>query len=312
MPLFIARRVLAGVVLVLVVTALTFLLIYAGGGDIATNILGDGATREQAEELTHRLGLDRPIHVQYWGWLTGAVTGDLGQSYFGPEAVSSTLSVRIPVTLSLVLVSMSLTTVLSVVLGVVTAQRRGVLDKVVQVVSVVGFALPSYWIALVLVLLVALPFSVFPATGYVSPETSVHGWLLSITLPSLALVVGGIATVAQQIRGAMIDTLRMDYVRTLRSRGISQLAVVYRHVLRNAAGAGLTVLSLQFIGMLGGAIIVERIFALPGIGSLAASASLRGDIPIVMGVVAFTAVTVVLVNLVFDIIQGFLNPKVRV
>jgi len=310
---FILRRLAAGVVLVLVVTALTFFLVYAGGNDIAFRILGDGATPEAAAELAQRLGLDRPVPVQYWDWLTGAVSGDFGQSFFGPEQVGATLAIRIPVTLSLVAVSIVLTAVLGIVLGVSSARRGGTLDRATQVVSVVGFALPSYWIALVLVLTVALPFPrLFPATGYVAPDVSTTGWVLSIALPSIALTIGGVATIAQQVRGSMVDTLRLDYIRTLRSRGIPERAIVYRHALRNSAGPALTVLSLQFIGMLGGAIIIERVFALPGIGTLAATASLRGDIPVVMGVVAFAVFVVVVVNLLADITQGLLNPKVRV
>jgi len=310
---FIIRRLLAGVVLIFVVTAITFALIYAGGTDIAFNILGESATPEAAAALSAELGLDRPVPVQYWDWLTSALAGDLGTSFFGPEEVASALAIRIPVTLSLVVVSIVLTAIIGVVLGVASARRGGVVDKSTQVVSIVGFALPSYWIALVLVLLVALPFpGIFPATGYVPATVSVSGWLLSITLPCIALTIGGIAAISQQVRGSMIDSLRLDYVRTLRSRGMAENAIVYRHALRNSAGPALTVLSLQFIGMLGGAIIIERVFALPGIGSLAATASLRGDIPVVMGVVGFSVIVVVIVNLIADILQGVLNPKVRI
>jgi peptide/nickel transport system permease protein len=216
------------------------------------------------------------------------------------------------VTLSLVAVSIVLTAVVGVVLGVASARRGGWVDRVTQVISVVGFALPSYWLALVLVLTIALPMPwLFPATGYVPPTVSVSAWLLSIALPCIALTIGGVATIAQQVRGSMIDTMRLDFVRTLRSRGIAERNIVYRHALRSSAGPALTVLSLQFIGMLGGAIIIERVFALPGIGSLAATASLRGDIPVVMGVVTFSVLVVVVVNLLVDITQGILNPKVR-
>jgi len=312
MTTFILRRLLAGVVLIFIVTALTFLLIYAGGNDIAFSILGESATPEAAAALSTQLGLDRPIFVQYWDWLTSALTGDLGTSFFGPASVATTLGIRIPVTLSLVAVSIVLTAVLGVILGVASARRGGWVDRVTQVISVVGFALPSYWLALVLVLTIALPMPwLFPATGYVAPTVSVGAWLMSIALPAIALTIGGVATIAQQVRGSMIDTMRLDFVRTLRSRGIPERNIVYRHALRSSAGPALTVLSLQFIGMLGGAIIIERVFALPGIGSLAATASLRGDIPVVMGVVAFSVFVVVVVNLLVDITQGILNPKVR-
>lgn len=312
MLLFLARRLLNGVVLVLVVTLLTFTLIYASGTNIARNILGSSASHEQVAAKAAELGLDRPLAEQYGTWLAGVLGGDWGSSYLSRQPVVEALATRVPVTLSLVLLSVALTAVLSVVLGVVAARRGGLVDRAVQVLSVVGFALPGYWIALVLVLLVALPFpGVFAATGYVSPGTSLTGWLSTVTLPVVALTVSGVASVAQQVRGAMLDVLRRDFVRTLRSRGIGERAIVYRHALRNAASPALTVLSLQFVGMLGGAVVIERIFALPGLGSLVTDASLSGDIPVVMGVVTFMVAMIVVVNLLIDVANGWLNPKAR-
>ncbi|QSE89813.1 ABC transporter permease [Rhodococcus pseudokoreensis] len=313
MLMFIARRLATGAALILIVTAITFAMVFANGTNIAVNILGETATPEDIAATTTQLGLDRPVFVQYFDWLGSALTGDLGTSYFTEESVWSALAVRVPVTVSLVLFAMVLILAASIVAGVVAARRGGAIDSAVQSLSVIGFALPSYWIALVLVLVVAIPLpAVFPPTGFVSIGDSVVGWLGTATLPALALAIGGIGAVAQQIRGSMVDVLRLDYIRTLRSRGISDRSIFYRHALRNAAGPALTVLSLQFIGMLGGVIIIERVFALPGIGILASTSALRGDVPVVMGTVAFTVVVVVVVNLLVDILQGVLNPKVRI
>lgn len=310
---FALRRLATGVALVLVVTALSFVLLFANGTDIAANVLGETATPEQIAATSAELGLDRPVPVQYLDWLGHAVTGDLGVSYFTGETVAGALALRIPITLSLVLLAMVLIVAVAVYLGVLAARRGGTVDQTVQVVSVAGFALPSYWIALVLVVAIAIPFPwIFPPTGFVPIQDSFAGWLGTATLPAVALAIGGVGVVAQQIRGSMVDVLRLDYIRTLRSRGIADRSVFYKHALRNASGPALTVLSLQFINLLGGVIIIERVFALPGIGSLASSASLRGDIPVVMGTVAFTVVVVVLVNLAVDILQGVVNPKVRV
>lgn len=310
---FVMRRIATGIALVLIVTAITFVMVFASGSNIASNILGENATADQIADKQTELGLDRALPIQYFDWLTAALRGDLGSSYFTGEQVWGALATRVPVTVSLVVFAMLLIVIVSVAAGVLAARRGGKIDGAVQMVSVVGFALPSYWIALVLVLLIAIPMpKVFPPTGYVPLGESVWGWLGTATLPALALAIGGIGAVAQQIRGSMLDVLRLDYIRTLRSRGIAPRSIFYRHALRNAAGPALTVLSLQLIGMLGGVIIIERVFALPGIGVLASSAALRGDIPVVMGTVAFTVLVVVFVNLMVDILQGVLNPKVRI
>ncbi|WP_026820330.1 ABC transporter permease [Arthrobacter castelli] len=310
---FVMRNLLNGVTLIFVVTGATFLLIHMSGGNIARNILGDDATIEEVKAKAAELGLDRPLLTQYWNWLSGVLSGDWGNSYFSSQSVASAMNTRLPVTLSLIFLSIAITAVVSVILGTWAASRGGAVDRLVQFLSVAGFALPNYWIALVLVLLVALPLQgIFAATGYVPLSESFTGWLSTITLPALAVSIGGVSSVAQQVRGSMLDTLRRDFIRTLRSRGVSRNAILYRHALRNAASPAMTVLSLQFIAMLGGAVIIEQIFALPGLGSLVTTASLQGDIPIVMGVVTYMVAVIVIVNLVIDFANGWLNPKARI
>jgi len=218
---------------------------------------------------------------------------------------------RLAVTLSLVLGATILIAIVSVVLGVLAATRGGWVDTVVQVVSLVGTAIPGFLIALGLVVVFAIDLGWVAPTGYVQFTTSPQGWVGSIILPVIALSLGGIAGVTQQIRGSMLDSLRQDYVRTLKSRGLSSRSVVLKHVLRNAAGPGLAVLGVHFVGLLGGVVIIEQIFAIPGIGQVAVTATSQGDIPLVMGLVVATAILVVLLNLVVDLAQGWLNPKVR-
>jgi peptide/nickel transport system permease protein len=188
---------------------------------------------------------------------------------------------------------------------------RGWVDRVVQIVAILGFALPGFWVALMLALIFAVRLGLFPATGYTPLLTSPAGWLHSLTLPIASLAVGAVASAAQQIRGAVIDTLGKDWVRTLRSRGLSSRRVLFVHVLRNASVSGLTVLALQFVGLLGGAVFVERIFALPGIGQVLSTSTAQGDIPMVLGVLIATTVIVVLVNLLIDLGVASLNPKAR-
>ena len=309
---FVIRRLASGVVLIVVLTSLTYLLLYLSGGDIARGILGQSATPETVELKKQELGLDQPLLQRFGDWVSGALHGDLGSSWFTGQPVTEAISSRLSVTLSLVIGATVLTAVVAVVLGIVAATRRGWADRSVQVLAVLGLRRPrlpgggwvwswssrSTWAG-----------SSPPATP--SSPSRRSGWLSSITLPVIALSLGSIAGVAAQIRGSMIDALRLDYVRTLRSRGLSERRVVYKHVLRNAAGPALSVLAIQFVGLLGGAVIMEQIFAIPGLGQIAVGATAQRDIPLVMGLVLVMAVIVVLLNLVVDLLQGWLNPKVR-
>ncbi|MDQ0242142.1 peptide/nickel transport system permease protein [Arthrobacter bambusae] len=308
---FVARRLLAGVVLILVITTIAYALIYSSAGNAARNILGESATAEDVAAKAKELGLDRPLPVQYFDWFSHAISGDLGVSWFTNEPVSTLLANRLPVTLSMVILAVLVTAIISAVLGVTAAVRGGWLDRLLQVVSVIGFSLPNFWVALVLVVLFAVTVPFFPATGYIPASESLSGWFLALILPVTALVLGGIASAAQQIRGAVIDVLDMDYVRTLRARGLGSSSVLLKHVLRNAAPPALTVLSLQFIALLGGAVVIERIFAIPGMGTLTINSSFQGDVPALMGVVVALVILVVIVNLVIDLANGWINPKAR-
>jgi peptide/nickel transport system permease protein len=311
MPRFILRRSLAGVVLVIVISVLAFTLLHANSENIARRILGQNASAEAVAAKTKELGLDQPIWQQYLDWLTAALNGDLGRSWFTGELVSTGVSSRLGVTLSLVLGATIISALIAVVIGVLAATRGGWLDRVVQLISVLGLAIPGFLIALGLVLVFSIELGWFKATGYIPITKSFPGWISSVTLPIIALALGTIAVVAQQIRGSVTDALTRDYVRTLRSRGLGMRRVVLKHVLRNAGGPALAVLAVQFIGLLGGAVIVETVFAIPGLGQLTVNATVKADIPMVMGLVVATAVIVVVVNLVIDLAQAALNPKVR-
>lgn len=309
---FLGRRLLSSIAMLLAISAFAFTLLYLTGADIARNLLGDNASEEAVLLRSQELGLDQPLVSRYFAWLGDAVTGDLGKSWFGGAEVMNMLTSRLGVTLSLVVISTVISAIIAVILGIWAAQRPGGIDKSIQVLSLGGAAVPNYLIALGLVALFALNLGWFAPTGYTRPSDSITGWGLSVTLPIAALAIGGIAGMAQQVRSAMLDTMRQDFVRTLRSRGLSPQTIVYKHALRNAAGPALSVLGLQFVGLLGGAVIIEKMFAIPGLGSLSVTSTTEGDIPVVMGAVMLIAIIVILVNLIIDIIQGVLNPKVRV
>ncbi|MEN8583498.1 ABC transporter permease [Burkholderia sp. RS01] len=309
---FIAKRLGSGLVVLFVVSALTFTLLYTSSGSIARNILGDQATPEQVALKEQELGLDQPLVTRYFAWLGDALSGNLGASWFTSEPVASSLATRIPVTMTMVFTAMILIAICAALIGAAAAVKRGWVDRLVQVGAIVGDSIPGYVIGVLLVTLLAIQLGFFPATSTISPEVGPEAWVYSMTLPVIALLINGVTGGAQQIRSAVIKQLERDYVRTLRSRGIGEREILFKHVLRSAAPAGLTVLSLQLIGMLGGVVIIEQIFALPGMGPLAVTATGQSDLPVVMGVVMYTVVVVIVVNLLVDILNGWLNPKVRV
>ena len=308
---FILGRLLAGLILVFVISALTFAMLYANSENIARRILGQQATADLIAQKTEELGLNRPLYEQYFGWVANAFQGDFGRSWFTGELVTTGVSSRLAVTLSLVIGATLVAAIIAVVLSVLAAVRGGWIDRVVQIISVLGFALPGFLLALGLVLIFAINLGWFKATGYTQITEDFGGWTRSVILPISALALGTISVVTQQVRGAIMDGLNRDYVRTLRSRGLGLNKIVLKHILRNAGGPALSVLAVQFIGLLGGAVIVEQVFAIPGIGQLAVSSTVKADIPMVMGLVLVTAVIVVLVNLLIDLAQAALNPKVR-
>lgn len=309
---FTLRRLAAGVVLLFGVATTAFFLLYLGGGNVARQLLGDQATPEQIAQKEAELGLDRPLWNRYLDWLSSAVRGDFGSSWFTAEQVTTGVITRLPVTLSVTMLVLLLTALLATALGTLAAVKRGWLDRLVQILAIVGFAVPSYLLAVVLVTLFAIQMRIFPATGFVPITTNPALWFASIVLPAASLLVGAVASTAQQVRSAVIEVKQRDFVRTLRSRGLGENEILFRHVLRSAAPAGLTVLSVQFIYLLGGSFVIESIFALPGIGYLAVQSSIAGNLPMIMGIVVYTGAMVIIVNLIVDLANGWLNPKVRV
>ncbi|MFJ7496110.1 ABC transporter permease [Streptomyces sp. NPDC097727] len=308
---FLLRRLVSGIIVITVVTSLVFFLTYGASLDIARNILGPSASNAQVAILNEKLGLNRPLFEQYFDWIANALHGDLGVSYFTSEPIGSAISSRLPVTFSMVIVALLITLVVSLALGITAAARGGVVDRVLQLIGTASYVFPVIVLAIGLVYLFAIVLRWVPAIGFVPITQSPGRWLTSIILPSITLAIGGIAGLAAQIRGSLVDELSLDYIRTLRSRGVSERAILCKHALRNAAGPALTVFSLQFIGIFGASLFIERIFALPGYGAYAMNATVQGDLPALLGVTLVSVVLVVIVNLIVDIAQGWLNPKVR-
>ncbi|MDQ1135266.1 peptide/nickel transport system permease protein [Microbacterium sp. SORGH_AS 1204] len=307
----IGRRLAIAVPLVLLVSLLTFLLVPLIPGDPAATILGNTATPAQLASLREALGLDRPLFERYLDWLTAALRGDFGSSFYDHSPVLETIAARIPVTLSLTLAATLLSLIVGVGLGVLAAVRGGVVDRAVQLISVVGMALPNFWLALVLVLCLAIWVPIFLPSGYVPFEDDPNGWLRSLTLPTIALGLASATAIALQTRASLTDLARRDFVRILRAKGVSRTSIITKHLLRNASGPILTVTGLQFVGMLGGAVVIEQVFALPGLGSLIFASVSKLDVPLMQGVVVVMTLLVVAVNLLTDLVSAWLNPKLR-
>lgn len=307
----VTRWLLTAVPLLVGVSALTFVLSSLVPGDAARSILGVGATPEQYEQLRAELGLNDPLWQRYGDWLWSALHGDLGQSIQSSGSVSSELAGRLEVTVCLVIGSVLVAGVVGVALGVVSALRGGALGRLVDVISLLGLAVPGYWLGLVLVVFLAVENQIFPATGYTPFAESPAVWFDSLVLPVVTLAFGSAAPIAKQTRDGVLAELGKDYVAVLRARGISERRILLKHVLRNAGTPVLSVLGLVTVGLFGGAVLVETVFVLPGLGGSVVSATAAHDIPVIQGVALYFTAAVVLVNLAVELGYAALNPKVR-
>ena len=307
----IIRRLIVSLPLIVVVTVLTFVLESLVPGNTARAIIGASGSPAAYQRLRVELGLNNPLWYQYWQYLDQVLHGNLGTSVFTGEPVSTLLNQRLGVTLSLVLLATAFCAVLGVLLGVFSAVRGGVVGRAVDVLSLVGLALPGFWVAIILAAVFAVTLRIFPATGYIPPTDSVGRWLWALTLPVIALGPGGVASVAKQTRDSMKDTLGREYVRTLRASGIGRGSIIWKHGLRNGAIPVVTVLGLVFVSALSSTVFVEAVFVLPGLGSMAVTATSQHDIPVIEGIALYFTVLVVIVNVLLDVVYGMLNPKVR-
>lgn len=308
----VGRRLAIAIPVLLVVSMLTFALLHLGGGNAVFAILGPEVTPHQEALVRGRLGLDAPLVDQYWNWLTGVLHGDFGTSFQYGQSVGSLIVQRLGVTLALVAGATLVSAVVGVAFGVLSAIHKNRLGPLVSALSLIGYAIPSFWLALLLVSQFAVGLGLFPATGIPSLWGSPGEWLRSLALPVAALAFSGIAVITKQTRDAMLDVLGRGFVRNLRANGIPERSIVLKHGLRNASVQVLTVVGLVFVGLLGGTVVIESVFALPGLGTLAVEAAGTHDLPLVQGVTICFAVIVVVVNLLVDVLYGWLNPRVRV
>lgn len=294
------------------VSALSFLLVSITPGSVAQRILGPFASQDAIDRLERAMGLDKPLYGQYWQWVSRALHGDLGASTVTQgESVRQAIDQRLPVSISLIAGALIVTLLVGVGFGVFSAVRGGLAGRLVDGLALFGFALPSFWIGAVLITLFAVDLRWLPATGYVPITESPRRWLLSLVLPVAALGLVAVANVAKQTRDAMLDALSSEYVRMAWASGVSASSIFFRHALKNAAIRVLTIIGITVVGLLGGTVLVETVFALPGLGGLAVDATSSHDLPMIQGIVVYFTLIVVGVNLVVDLAYTLLDPRVR-
>ena len=312
MARYIVRRLLATVPVAVLVTVMVFLLLHITPGDPVVIMLGDQASPEAIAALRHNLGLDRPLPTQYAVWLWRIIHGDLGTSLRTHDAVGRLALARYPMTLELLVLAMLVSLAIAIPAGVLSAVRRNSwVDLLLTPLAISGVSLPSFWIGILLIWIFSVTLAWFPTVGFVPLGVSIVGNLRTMVLPVVTLGVALAAIVMRITRASLLQVLRLDYVRTARAKGVSERAIIFRHALRTTLIPVVTVLGLQTGALLGGAVIVESIFALPGMGRLIVDAIFARDFPLVQGVVLLLAISFILVNLGVDLLYAWLDPRIR-
>jgi len=311
--LYVLKRLSAVIPIVVVVSFLIFLLISLAPGDPARAIGGPDASEESLTQIRQEYHLNKPLFVQYWYWLSSAVQLDLGNSRSSRLSVAQGIAERFPVTLGLVILAILIAVAIAIPIGLISAARAGSrTDGALSTLMGLALAVPNFVLAIAFVIIIGLELRWLPMSGYVAFSDDPVGWLEHMLLPAIAIAALLLAVLGRQLRASMIDTLQQNYVRAAWARGSSSMRVVGLHGLRNAAIPAVTILGVQAATLLGSTVLVEQIFALPGLGSYLLSAVLAGDIPVIQGVVLVFVIAQVLSSLAVDIGYGFLNPKLRV
>ena len=309
---YILRRLLASIPVVILVGVMTFSILHIAPGDPAVLMAGEEATPADVEAMRVALGFDKPFIVQFGKWSGRLLQGDLGTSIFSQHTIVSLMKPRIEPTLSLAIIAISLSIIIGVPMGVLAAWNRGsFVDRGVMVFAVLGFSIPVFWLGFLFIWAFAVKIHLFPAVGFVSITDGVFPFLRSLTLPALANAIPFSALVARMTRSTMVEVMQEDYIRTARAKGLTEAVVNVRHGLRNAAIPIVTVVGLVFAGLVGGAVVTETVFAIPGLGRLLVDGVVRRDYPIVQAMLMVIAVSYVFVNLAVDITYAFLDPRIR-
>ena len=309
---YIGRRLLATLPVMAVVAVFVFSMLRLTPGDPAAIIAGAAATSQEIVEIREKLGLDRPIVTQFFIWLGHVLSGDFGESFFYKKQVAELIADRVGPTLALATLTMALSILISVPLGVVAAYRQGTwLDRIVMGFSVLGFSVPVFVIGYVLIYVFSIKLNWLPVQGYQPLAEGFGGFVQRLILPSLALSVIYIALIARITRTSVLEVLGEDYIRTARAKGLTNRVVLMRHALRNAAVPIVTVIGLGIALLIGGVVVTESVFSIPGLGRLTVDAVLARDYPTVQAVILLFSLTYVLINLLVDVAYPLLDPRIR-
>ena len=309
---FILRRILSTIPVMGVVALVVFSLLYIAPGDPAAIIAGDQATPDDVARIRANLGLDRPFLVRFGEWFWRILHGDLGTSIFTSLPVTDLIAQRLEPTLSLMTVTLILSIVVAVPMGVVAAWKANTwIDRSVMAFAVFGFSVPVFVVGYLLAYLFALKLDWLPVQGYTPIARGLWPWFENLILPSITLGFVYIALIARITRATMLDVLQQDYIRTARSKGLGQRPILFLHALKNAAVPIVTVIGIGIALLIGGAVVTESVFAIPGLGRLTVDAILRRDYPVIQGVVLLFSFVYVLVNLAIDLIYTVLDPRIR-
>jgi peptide/nickel transport system permease protein len=309
---YIARRIAATIPVVLMVALFVFSLLYIAPGDPAAIIAGDQATPADVDRIRASLGLDRPFLVRFFDWFWHVIQGDLGTSIFTNLPVSHMIAQRIEPTVSLMSLTLILSLSFAIPMGVIAAWKHGTwIDRTVMMMAVVGFSTPVFVIGYVLAYVFALRLDWLPVQGFTSISQGLGPFLRNLILPAVALGLVYMALIARITRATMLDVLAQDYVRTAKAKGVGQRGVLFVHALKNAAVPIVTIVGIGFAALIGGAVVTESVFAIPGLGRLTVDAILRRDYPVIQGVVLLFSFVYVLVNLGVDLLYTVFDPRIR-
>ncbi len=310
---YVLKRILATIPVMVIVAILVFALLRLAPGDPAAVIAGDYATAEDIARIREQLGLNDPLHVQLWRWGLQLAQGDLGQAIFSRKPVSELIAQRIEPTLLLALTTIVFSVLVAVPLGTIAAWRAGSwTDRFVMIFSVGGFSIPVFVLGYILIYLLAMKANILPVQGYKSPFTDGIGpFLLHIILPTLTLSVIFIALIARMTRASVMEVLQEDYVRTARAKGQSELKILLRHAVRNAAVPIVTVIGIGIALLIGGVVVTESVYNIPGLGRLVLDAVLARDYPVIQGLILFFSLIYILINLMIDLSYTLFDPRIR-
>lgn len=309
---YILRRIFSLIPVLLVVAVVDFVIIHLTPGDPASIMLGSDATEQDIAKLRQQLGLDLPIYVQFIKWFLGVLQGDLGRSIFMNMPVSQAIAQHLGPTISLTLLAEVIAILFAIPLGVMAANRRGTWsDQAFMIIALLGISIPSFWLGLNFILLFAVKLNWLPAAGYQPLTNGLWNHFRYLIMPAVSLGIMQGALIARMTRSSLLEVLSQNYIRTAEAKGLKRRIIIYKHALRNAFIPILTVIGLTFATLIGGAVVTETVFNIPGIGKLIVNSVLRRDYVVIQGAVLMIAAAYVFINLLVDILYAYIDPRVR-